>query len=133
MTRAPLLLVGALALLAAGCPEDPEVPDTIDLYSVTVAPPGRTATLTSDKLLGHQLTITRGVALAFSCWDSCKGACVGPAFEVDDPTLAEVRPVFRASGGYPTWVVLAKASGATQLRVTDACAEQVYGLTVADP
>jgi hypothetical protein len=130
MTRALLPLVLAVALLAGGCPEDP-LPDTIQLYTITVAPPARTATLVSNDL-EHRLEMSRGVALAIGCWDTCKGSCVAPTFEVGDPAIAEVRPVYRAAGGYPTWVLVAKTAGLTQVKVANACAEQVYGLTVAD-
>jgi hypothetical protein len=57
---------------------------------------------------------------------------VSPTFEVGDSAIADVRPVYRTSGGYPTWVLVAKSSGLTQIKVANACAEQVYGLTVAD-
>ena len=131
MTRALLPLLGALALCATGCPEDPVTPE-INLYSVTVAPPGRAATLVSDDLQGHEVRMSRGLAFAIGCWNNCKGSCVAPTFEVADPAIAEVRPVYRSAGGYPTWVIVAKSSGTTQLTVADTCAQQAYGLVVAD-
>ena len=130
MRPALALLALAMALGTAGCPEDP-LPETIQLYTITVAPPGRTATLVSNEL-EHRVDMSRGVALAIGCWDTCKGSCVSPTFEVTDPAITDIRPVFRASGGYPTWVLVAKSAGMTQIRVATACAEQVYGLTVAD-
>ena len=131
MRPALVLLAAAVALVTTGCPQDP-VPDTIGLYAVTTAPPARTALLVSTDL-DHHVEMSRGVALGIGCWDTCKGSCESPTFEVTDTAIATVRPVFRSSGGYPTWVVVAKTPGTTQLRVANACAEQVYGLTVADP
>jgi hypothetical protein len=129
--RPALRLCGAaVVLLAAGCPVD-TVTKQINLYTITVAPPARTATLVSNDL-EHSVALSRGVALAIGCWDSCKGSCENPTFEVTDPAVATIRPVFRASGAYPTWVLVAKSAGMTQIRVATACAEQVYGLTVAD-
>jgi hypothetical protein len=130
MRPALALVALVVALGTAGCPEDP-LPDTIQLYTVTVAPPARTATLVNDDL-EHSVTMSRGVALAIGCWDTCKGSCVGPTFTVTDPAVADIRPVYRSSGGYPTWVLVAKTAGSTQVKVATACAEQVYGLTVAD-
>lgn len=123
------LVVLAVALGATGCPEDP--PPEIRLYTVTVAPPARTAILVSNET-EHSIQMSRGVALAIGCWDSCKGSCESPSFEVSDPAVADVRPVFRSSGAYPTWVIVAKSAGAATIRVATACAEQVYGLGVAD-
>jgi hypothetical protein len=126
--------LGALALVVvaatSGCPQK-EYPDEIQLYTMTVAPPARAATMVNGEL-EHSVTMSRGVALAIGCWDTCKGSCVGPTFTVADPAIAEVRPVFRSAGGYPTWVVIAKAAGSTELKVANGCAERVYGLTVAD-
>ncbi len=123
------LAVLAIVVGAAGCPDERQ--DTVTLYSVTVAPPARTALLVSSET-EHTVQMSRGVALAIGCWDTCKGSCVGPSFEVGDPAVAEVRPVFRSSGGYPTWVIVARTAGATTIRVATACAEQTYALTVAD-
>lgn len=130
MRPALALFALAAALGTTGCPQDP-VPESIQLYTITVAPPARTATLVSGEL-DHRVDLSRGVALAIGCWDTCKGSCESPTFEVGDPAIADVRPVFRSSGGYPTWVLVAKSAGMTQIKVVTACAEQVYGLTVAD-
>jgi hypothetical protein len=130
MRPALLVCAAGVALLAAGCPDNTAT-KTVELYTVTVAPPARKANLVSNEL-DHRVELSRGVALAIGCWDSCKGSCESPTFEITDATIADVRPVFRASGGYPTWVLVAKTAGMTQLRVATACAEQVYGLTVAD-
>jgi hypothetical protein len=130
MRRALVLLGAAVALGLTGCPDD-KLPDAITLYGVTVAPPARTATLVSNDI-EHTVQMSQGVALAFSCWDTCKGSCEGPVFTVGDPAIADVRPVFRSAGGYPAWVIVAKTAGATTIRVTNACAEQTYSLTVTD-
>ena len=130
MRRALVLCTLAVALGATGCPED-NPPHTITLYSVTVAPPARTATLVSTDL-EHTVQMSQGVALAISCWDTCTGGCESPTFSVSAPAVADVRPVFRAAGGYATWVIVAKTAGTAQIHVTDACAEQAYSLTVTN-
>jgi hypothetical protein len=130
MRRALVLLAAAALLGLTGCPPE-KLPDTITLYGVTVAPPARTAALVSDDI-EHTVQMSQGVVFAVSCWDTCTGSCEGPVFTVSDPAVAEVRPVFRSSGGYPAWVVVAKTAGTAQIRVTNACAEQAYNLTVTD-
>jgi len=121
-------LLGA-ALLGAGCPD--ETPHEIEIYSLTSPPPARKAvvvTMDAD----HHVELSRGVALGIGCWDNCKGTCLAPSFSVADPEVAAVRPVFRAAGGYATWVLLGKAAGRTELTVSTACATQVYAVAVAD-
>jgi len=130
MRRALVLCTLAVALGATGCPVD-NPPDTITLYTVTVAPPARTATLVSTDL-EHTVQMSQGVALAISCWDTCKGSCESPTFAVSDSAVADVRPVFRSTGGNATWVIVAKSAGTAQIQVTDACAEQTYSLTVTN-
>jgi hypothetical protein len=128
-------LIGAGLLLAAillsGCPSESSA-KTVELYALTSAPPARTA-LVTDTDVEHSLTITRGVALALACWDSCDGPCVDPTITVADPTLAAVRAVSRPTSATPAWVLVAAASGQTQLSVATTCATQTYSLRVVDP
>jgi hypothetical protein len=130
MRRALLLLTAVVALGVTGCPHD-EVQDTITLFSQTVAPPARTATLVSTDVV-HTVEMSQGVVLAIGCWDTCKGTCEGPIFTVSDETVADVRPVFRASATYPTWVIVAKSAGSATIQVANACATQTYTLTVTN-
>jgi hypothetical protein len=134
VTRAALLLALPLVLLLAGCPDD-KAPPTIEVYAVTNAPPARTATVVTDTVAGdHHITITRGVALALGCWDSCTGACDAPSMTVGDPTLASVRRASRPNTySGTTWVLAAIAAGETQLTVTSTCTTQSYLLHVREP
>jgi len=110
-------------------PQDP-LPDTLTLYTMTVAPPARTAKLVDSD------TSTPWPCRAAWRSPSAAGAAARATARADlhggRPAIADVRPVFRSSGGYPTWVIVAKTAGVTQLQVADACAAQAFSLTVAD-
>jgi len=129
MSRLAVVFLPLLGLLA-GCPPPSE--PTIEVYAVTAAPPARTAAIvTSDE--EHTITISRGVALAMACWDSCRGACDSPTFTVGNPEVVSVRPASRPSTTGATWVLVAAAAGETSLTVRSACAEEVYAVNVLAP
>jgi hypothetical protein len=125
MTRLPLALLAALAL--AGCP-DPESSEDISIYAITSAPSFQKADVVSDDE-ERSVTMTAGVALAVSCWDTCDYSCENATLVAGNPDLLGVRLVYRRSG-YPGWALLARAAGTTTLTVTTACASQVYDVTV---
>jgi hypothetical protein len=128
-TLAAAAALCAGALLGAGCPDN-SLPPEVEVYSVTTAPPARTAVVVNQEG-DHHIQMSRGVALGLGCWDNCKGSCEAPTFSVADTEVAAVRSVFRSSG-YPTYVLVAKTAGRTEVTVSTACASQVYQLTVAD-
>lgn len=117
-----------LALSASACPgeEDTEV---VEIYALTAAPPARTATITNTEEV-HRVELSSGVAIAFGCWESCEYECVVPEFVVSDPSLVEIRPIFRLRGGSAAWVMIGKSPGSTQLVVRTACTNQAYSVQI---
>jgi hypothetical protein len=84
MSRRNVAAVAAVLLSTAGCYQPPA------LQAVSAPPPLATATLVDDG--GNaSITITKGVALAFSCTDPTNSdPCKGLSATVADPQVASV-------------------------------------------
>ena len=85
MSRLSLATLAALLLpAAAGCYQPPE------LQAVSAPPPLAQATLVDDGC-DASITITKGVALAFTCTDPATGdPCKGLSGRMEDPDVASV-------------------------------------------
>jgi len=131
MRFALLTVSGLLALALAGCPEPTD--DEIELYAFTGAPPGRTATVTNlydpDE---HDIDITRGVTIGVGCWDTCDYYCQDPTVTSGDDSLIRIRKVYRASTTTTQFVLIAVATGNTQVTVRTACAERIYPVHILE-
>jgi hypothetical protein len=76
----PAITAILVAAAAAGCATPPE------LQAITTPPPLAQASLENDSI-----TLTKGVALAFTCTDpSTYGPCNGVSVSIDDPPIASV-------------------------------------------
>jgi hypothetical protein len=129
MRRALLALPALLALALAGCP-DPSTEKDISIWSSSYAPPSRVGKVTSTDE-ERSIQISRGLALAIGCWDTCDYGCVSPTFTAANPELLTVRPVYSSYGS--SYVILAKAAGTTTLTISDSCASVDYAVTVEEP
>jgi Pilus formation protein N terminal region len=116
-------------VLLAGCPTDPVEP-TVSLYALTKPPPasvGAVVTNRSDMI--YEVTLSQGVALAVGCTESCAdayGACAAPVLTVNDPTVLDVRPIYRLNGNTGERVLVAKQVGTTTLFVSSTCGTEPY-------
>jgi hypothetical protein len=126
----PALLGLVLTLAASACPGDEDT-DAVEIYALTAAPPARTATITNTEER-HRVELSSGVAIAFSCWESCEYECVAPEFVIGDPSLVEIRPIFRLRGGSTAWVMIGKSPGSTQLVVRTTCTNQAYSVQIRE-
>ncbi len=118
----------ALAAVAslAGCPNT----DEIALGQTTAAPATKTAYLNNDEDgTGYYLNISPGVAIGVRCWDSCSYACDGAVVTSNDDAVLSILDADPALAS-PHYVLVAHALGTTQLEVRNACATQIYSVTV---
>lgn len=117
-------LGGLLAL--AGCPTT----DEIALGQTTAAPATKMAYLNNDEDgTGYYLNISPGVAIGVRCWDSCSYACDGAIVTSNDDAVLSILDADPALSS-PHYVLVAHQVGATQLEVRNACATQIYSVTV---
>lgn len=134
MRWAPIPLAVLLTAALAGCPEPTE--DDIEIYAITGAPVGRTAQIRNVvDPPAFDVHMSRGVAIAVSCWDSCTYTCQSPALTSDDDSVVRIREIYRASSSSSTstqYVLVAVAPGTTQVTVQTACARRSYPVTVLD-
>lgn len=115
---------------------DPESPDEVGIYELTPAPPGKSATILEDEPSFEQdrgITLTRGVALATRCWETCEYLCREAELVTADPTTLMVRPLLR-QGQTPDveFTLLALKPGTTTLTVRTRCGVKDYPVTVAE-
>lgn len=123
------VLLASLALLG-GCPT--ERPDDVILYATTAAPPSGRA-LVSNRDGDERIELSRGVAIAARCWDTCGDVpCADLRVTIDDPALATAHAVYRATGATPEVVLVANAPGRGVVRVRTSCVERVYPLLVTE-
>ncbi len=93
------------------------------MEALTVAPPGRTATLNGS---AHEIAISPGVALALKCTSGWGNPCAAGQATVDDPKVARVYPAhlekleWYTDGKFaPTsYVVVGVSPGDTVLRIS---------------
>jgi hypothetical protein len=124
-------LAGLLAAALSGCPE-PSEPD-IEIYSITGAPVGRTARVHNVvDPPAHDIQITRGVAVAVGCWDSCDYTCQAPTLTSADDSVVRVRQLYRAASSATQFVLVAVAPGTTEVTVETGCARRSYPVSVLD-
>lgn len=83
IARAAILL--ALSAMAAGC--------TPTLYAVSTPPPTRDAEHSQTPFQDDVLHVSKGVAIAFDCFDPfLGGSCRDASAKIDDPEIAKVFP-----------------------------------------
>jgi len=132
MTRATFAVAATLlAITATGCPSDPREDDVI-LYSITTAPPASKGTVSNLEPDDYTITLSRGVALAARCWDTCTSTCEAAQITVDDTTRLGVRPLWRPGGSGGEVVLVAGEVGTTALHVTTPCATRTYRVQVIE-
>ncbi|MBK9071708.1 MAG: hypothetical protein IPL79_12010 [Myxococcales bacterium] len=120
------LVAGSVVLALAGCPTT----DEIALGQTTAAPATKTAYLNNDEDgTGYYLNISPGVAIGVRCWDSCSYACDGAVVTSNDDAILSILDADPALSS-PHYVLVAHTIGATQLEVRNACATQIYSVTV---
>jgi hypothetical protein len=117
----------AVGLFLSGCPS--ETTPEILIAPTTAAPPARTVNVSQKSLT---IRVSRGVAFAFRCWDSCQGVCEGPSFTPGDSKLIDVKPAYRNGTSGVQHVLIAKAAGQTTLQIQDPCATVTYKVQIVE-
>ena len=126
--RCPALALAAAGLLA-GC-------DTIDLEAVSEPPPTKRARIHGDD---RDIDLSRGVALAVECVDTCDGPCRGARVRSSDEAVVEVRKAYHFAGvargeseehNAATFVLLGISPGSAKVTVESDCTDDGYDVTV---
>jgi hypothetical protein len=106
----------AAAALVLGCSQP------LDLEGISSPPPLADAELTIDDGGGDRLTVSAGVAFAFTCTAPTTGnACTGVSATMADPSVASVKKGYLASAGPAAsamLVVIGMEEGRTTLTLT---------------
>jgi hypothetical protein len=110
----PRLAVLAVAASALGCGSQPQY---LIFEAVTSPPPLAVADLKQTDAGAVTITLTKGVALAFTCTDpTTYNACTGVTAEVADPSIASEADGYLGSDG-GVLVVVGLEAGATTIHV----------------
>jgi len=128
-----LIALGLASLGANDC--QTTTPDEVAIYTLTAAPLGRTALVQeADRTIPREarVQLTRGVATAVRCWDTCEYTCVEPKLVSADPTVLAVRPLLRP-GMSGEFVLVAVKSGTTTVTLESDCATKTYPVQVVEP
>lgn len=120
----------ALAAALAGC-------HSIDLEPVSEPPPTRRARIHAED---KTISLSRGVAFAVECVDTCDGPCRAARVWSKDEALVEVRKAYHFAGvargedeehNAASFVLLGLSPGKTRLRVESDCTDDTYDVTVS--
>lgn len=124
------VVTAALAATAlAGC-------HGIDLEAVSEPPPTKRGRIHAED---RDIDLSRGVALAVECVDSCDGPCRGAKVWSKDPAVVEVRKAYHFAGvargeseehNAATYVLVGVSSGTARVRVESDCTDDGYDVTV---
>lgn len=125
-------LIAVMLTVLTGCPEERN--HNVTLYQRTGAPPTLQADLEQgeDGAIGT-IRLSRGVAMAVACWDSCPSAelnCEHVTVAVDETNIITVHPVYDPYGEDDTFVLSGATSGATNVTVTTRCGSKQYRAVV---
>ena len=135
MSRRACFTAAAIAAWTLGCQQP------LSFQALTSPPPFAQATLAEDSAGDTSITLTKGVALAFSCWDPRTGDPCSPlAATMLDPSVAEVLPGYldglqsSTDGDLPqgALVVVGLKAGATTLDVNAGDDSASINVTIAD-
>ncbi len=130
MSARVCLAAAGIAAFTLGC-QQPLV-----FQAMTSPPPLAQADLEDDQEGNTTLTLTKGVAIAVSCWNGNTGyPCVGVSLNMRDPSIASVSTGFLgATGGTPesAIVIVGLEVGDTTLDVGTSDGTGSISVTIAD-
>ncbi len=126
--------VGCLVLVSSVACE------TLELRGLTDPPPSREGRVDTER---HTARLTKGVALAVECWDSCiepTAQCSGAKIEVSDEEVLSVHRAFlsenvgslHADSNRLVFVFAGLEAGEADVTVTTDCTEETYKVTVSE-
>jgi hypothetical protein len=126
------LAIAAIAVALGGCPST-EYPDDVILFARSSPPPAHEGRIVNSDDDGYKIEMSRGVAIAAQCWDTCEVQCARPQAVAETQGIVEVRPIYRL--GNPDaveYALVAVAAGGTTLDVSTTCARRTYTVQVTE-